>query len=109
PHLRIFVDDRCELYGDEFLKDYFRVNEAFIDAKEEGKDLARMDDPFERWGKQYGIDINLALVIKNSGFQFYLDSARDRWVLIGDSSQQGLEHPAMLYERRSRFPGSPKQ
>jgi hypothetical protein len=32
PRLRVFIDDRCELYGDEFLVNYYRAEPTFIDA-----------------------------------------------------------------------------
>jgi len=41
PHLRVFIDDRCELYGDAFIREYFE---------------AERDDParLEEWAKAYG-------------------------------------------------------
>ena len=30
PRLQVFVDDRCELYGDDFLLSYARHDRAFI-------------------------------------------------------------------------------
>lgn len=98
PHLRIFIDDRCELYGDAFLEDYFQTNKALLDAEKAGSP-ARMDDPIERWQEKYRINMNLALVIKGSGFQQYLEQATDRWEKIGDTSKPGLQDSAILYQR----------
>jgi hypothetical protein len=101
PRLRIFIDDRCELYGDAFLQDYFETNKALSEAHDRGEDLSRMEDPIERWSRKYGVEMNLALVMKGSGFQLYLDRADDRWSKIGDTSEPGLVHSAMLYRRRT--------
>jgi hypothetical protein len=60
PELRIFIDDRCELYGDAWLKEYA---DAFRDHPEQ----------VEQWAMQYGF--NLALVRPNQGFDTYLQSA----------------------------------
>ena len=61
PHLRVFVDDRCPLYGTKFLLDY---------------DHARRKDPgqIDRWREQYGF--GYALVRTGDPFDRYLsDSA----------------------------------
>jgi hypothetical protein len=109
PRLRIFMDDRCELYGDAFLQDYFETNKALYDAAEKGQDLSRMEDPVERWQRKYHVVMDLALVVKGSGFQRYLESVPDRWQKIGDTSERGLDDAALLYQRRtsSQPPPSP--
>src|SRR5262249_51285374 len=48
PRLRVFIDDRCELYGDEGLL-------AFTDAAEH--DPARI----EHWSRKYGFDLALTI------------------------------------------------
>jgi hypothetical protein len=98
PHLRIFVDDRCELYGDAFLQDYFDANQEYLDWAK-GKLMGPPQDHFDRWERQYDIKFHLALVIQKSGFDSYLQNATDRWSKIADSSQEGLEDPAVLYRR----------
>ena len=60
PGLRVFIDDRCELYGDEFLLDY---QDALV------RDPARLD----RWARQYGFDA--AVTATGSNFDRYLASA----------------------------------
>lgn len=60
PGLRVFIDDRCELYGDERL-------EAYIAAM-------RKDSPLiEQWTRQYGFEI--ALVAPGSAFDSYFSHA----------------------------------
>ena len=59
PRLRVFVDDRCSLYGTEFLQAY---------------DHARREAPAEidRWQRQYGF--RYALVETGGQFDRYLSS-----------------------------------
>jgi len=66
PRLRIFVDDRCTLYGTKFLLDY---------------DRARRADPaqIEHWRQQYGFDY--ALVRTGDPFDHYLSNSAG-WSLM---------------------------
>jgi hypothetical protein len=77
PELRVFIDDRCELYGDRWL-------EEFADAE------AHHPERIERWAEEYGFD--RALVIPGSGFDRYLRGA-DGWVRIDGTAD------AVLYRR----------
>ena len=77
PGLRVFIDDRCELYGDEGLL-------AYAEALE--RDPARVD----RWARESGLD--LALTATDSVFDRYLRDA-DGWTLIRRTE------PASLYRR----------
>jgi hypothetical protein len=79
PGLRVFIDDRCELYGDEGLL-------AYAEALE--RDPARVD----RWANDYGFD--LALAATGSGFDRYLRQARG-WTLVRETVA------ASLYRRLS--------
>jgi hypothetical protein len=67
PGLRVFVDDRCELYGPRWLK------EEFLEVEQ--SDPGRI----EQWSRQYGFDH--ALVQNGRGFDLYLRTAPD-WELI---------------------------
>jgi hypothetical protein len=78
PGLRVFIDDRCELYGDEQLLAYF-------DA------LQHRPEQVDRWADEYGFDI--ALTIKDSAFDRYL-RAGNRWDVIRTTPA------ATLYRRR---------
>jgi hypothetical protein len=77
PGLRVFIDDRCELYGDKGLIAYAQAmqNPAQID----------------QWARQYGFEI--ALVEKESAFDRYLDSTRE-WIKMRQTVS------ASLYRRR---------
>ncbi len=66
PRLRVFIDDRCALYGHDLLPAY---------------DHARRENParIDRWHDQYGFPY--ALVVTGSPFDRYLDQS-DAWVPI---------------------------
>jgi len=74
PDLRVFIDDRCSVYGGRFLGEY---------------DRARRDDPaqIERWQKQYGF--RHALVIAGDGFDRYLADSPD-WEPVDRTSAAAL-------------------
>ena len=74
PGLRVFIDDRCELYGDEGLL-------AYVEALE--RDPARLD----RWAREYGFE--LALTETGSGFDRYLRQSRG-WVLVRETAAASL-------------------
>jgi hypothetical protein len=77
PGLRVFIDDRCELYGDEGLLEYAH---------------AYFDDPtqIDHWQQQYRFD--LALVMADSKFDQHLRNASD-WTMLRQTE------PATLYQR----------
>jgi hypothetical protein len=62
PGFRLFIDDRCELYGDRRLMDY-------CDA------LYSQPERLEEWTRQYGFHI--ALVGNNSLFDQYLSRSAE--------------------------------
>jgi hypothetical protein len=66
PSLRIFIDDRCELYGEQRLLEY---QQAFL------QDPAMLED----WAREYGFDA--ALIETGSGFDRYLMSTKG-WKLV---------------------------
>ena len=76
--MRVFIDDRCPLYGTDFLQAY---------------DHARRESPaeIERWRRQYGF--RYALVETGGQFDRYLSSTPG-WTLLGRSPA------AMLYKRQ---------
>ncbi len=78
PRSRVFIDDRCSLYGTEFLVAY---------------DLARCNDParIDRWQQQYGF--RYALVESGGQFDQYLGGS-PTWTPIARSV------PATLYQLR---------
>ena len=66
PRLRVFIDDRCALYGAELLQQY---------------DRARREDPaqIDRWQQQYGF--RYALVETATPFDRYLRDSKT-WIMI---------------------------
>jgi hypothetical protein len=57
-----------------------------------------MPSPIDFWQDRYGIRIDIALVMKESGFHYYLDSVPGEWVKV---AQTAPKHGAALYLRRS--------
>ena len=47
PTLKIFMDDRCELYGDAWIKEY---------SDTLGKEPEQLGPTFERWAAEYGFE-----------------------------------------------------
>jgi hypothetical protein len=65
PGLRVFIDDRCELYGDEQILAYDRV---YADPEQ-----------LNRWAQQYGFD--RALLMTGSSVDRHLRSHPNWWVV----------------------------
>lgn len=59
PSFRVFIDDRCELYGDELLMKYAAADRS----------------DFEAWEKTYRFD--LALLLPNSNYRKYFETNPD--------------------------------
>jgi hypothetical protein len=80
PRLRVFIDDRCALYGTEFLQAY---------------DRARREDPsqIDRWQQQYGF--RYALVETGTPFDRYLKDS-ESWQLAEPATRA-----ARLYRLRA--------
>jgi hypothetical protein len=106
PRLRPFIDDRCELYGDAFLADYFHTNDALLKAREEHLAPAEVAQLgfIDRWEKQFGITMNIALVMKESGFQYYFEMMPNDWSKLGETDEK---YGTALYRRRTS-PSRPK-
>lgn len=108
PGLRPFIDDRCEVYGDAFLADYFHSNDALLLAQERKLPPGKLPplNCIDRWAKEYGIVIDLALVRKRSGFHYYLESMKDEWIKLDEMHEP---FGAALYQRRTPSPVCPKR
>ncbi len=85
PEMRIFIDDRCELYGDHWLA-------QFAEA------AWHHPERLEQWADQYGFA--LALVQAGAGFDDYLRTAPG-WTEVGRTDT------AALYRRASAAPDGP--
>jgi hypothetical protein len=70
PGFRVFIDDRCEVYGDAYLGEYIRGEQG--DA----------DELLEKWDSRYRFDY--ALTWRGSRFDAHYSSARG-WVLLGET------------------------
>jgi hypothetical protein len=69
PGYRVFIDDRCELFGDEFLLRFVEIRTRLESAKDwELIDLlSDPAEPFAVWREKYG-DPDFALVETDGGF-----------------------------------------
>jgi hypothetical protein len=82
PELRVFVDDRCEVYGDQWLHEYVRAEndpEVFLETCQ------------QRYGP-----FDLALTHTGSGFDRYFEHSSE-WTVLRRTSL------ATLYQRADRF------
>ena len=77
PGFRVFIDDRCELYGDEFMVKYIKAD---------GSD-------FETWTKTYRYD--LALLSPDSNYRKYFEGNPD-WRVVKSGPS------AVLYQKHNR-------
>ena len=83
PNCRVFVDDRCELFGDEFLTEFIEGSRADPAAS------------IAKWQKKYG-PFDAALVyIGDDGFEPYFAKSNE-WELV----KRGQS--AVLYRRKDR-------
>jgi hypothetical protein len=85
PGFRVFVDDRCELYGDRWLHDYVRA---------EGD-----PGPFVRGCEEAYRPFDLALTQTGSGFDRFFGSSSD-WAVVARTEA------ATLYQRRDSAGGA---
>jgi hypothetical protein len=74
PGYRVFIDDRCELYGDERLLRYAEV-------------MLRAPAVIDRWSEEYGFE--LALVKPGTAVERYLREAPG-WALVREAAGAGL-------------------
>jgi hypothetical protein len=74
PGLRVFIDDRCELYGDDKVLAYVKAEPS----------------QFEEWARRY--QFNIALTKSESSYNGYLNQAQG-WSIVKRTSA------AILYRR----------
>ncbi|AWM38216.1 hypothetical protein GobsT_36710 [Gemmata obscuriglobus] len=88
PRLKIFMDDRCELYGDDWIR-------AYSDAL--GETPEKLGPVFEGWAERYKFD--RAIVLSNPPSQDkppieqYLMSATEKWREVSRGKR------AVMFER----------
>ena len=68
PNYRVFVDDRCEVFGEDWLEEFVKAGET-----QEGTEAA-----MERWQKQYG-RFDFALARTGSEFDKYFAARPAEW------------------------------
>jgi hypothetical protein len=71
PRLRVFVDDRFELYGDEGLMNVIKAE----------------PEKFHQWAAKYGFE--MALIASGSKYDRILREARD-WQIVGETKSSVL-------------------
>ena len=89
PGYRVFIDDRCELFGDDFLRRFVLTREALT--------LGLYDHPgwpFAEWQQEYG-SFDLALVETGGGFDVALAVMPQAWEVVRRTET------ATLYQKRS--------
>lgn len=69
PGYRVFVDDRCELFGDAWLVD-------FVNAENDGT-----ADAMERWQREFG-EFDFALTATPSAYGDYFEQRPETWVMV---------------------------
>jgi hypothetical protein len=92
----------------ELLADYFHTNDALLQAKEAKlgvAEVARLGF-IDRWGRGYGIQMDLALVMKESGFPYYFETMLDQWIRLDETP---ATYCAALYQRLSVRDASKKR
>lgn len=89
PQLRVFVDDRCELYGDDFLREYDHVARAEPEL-------------VENWAARFGF--RLALTQSGSPLDQYFRDPESGWRLVATSEAANLFHRSDQCVRRSPLP-----
>jgi hypothetical protein len=87
PGYRVFVDDRCELYGDQWLRDYVAVESGLKDVRA----------AFEQWEEEYP-PFDFALTRTGSAFDEYFRMGG--WSLIKKTET------ASFYKKESISVGS---
>jgi hypothetical protein len=76
PGYRVFIDDRCELFGDEFLKRFVSTRAALAEGF-----YPYPAEPFAEWQHEYGT-FDLALVETGGGFDEALADLPQAWEVV---------------------------
>lgn len=95
PGYRVFIDDRCELFGDEFLTRFVRTRaELQLLVASEGAMTGEFDhpaEPFAKWQHEYG-SFDLALVETGGGFDVALAELPQAWEVVRQTETATLYH-----------------
>jgi len=90
PGCRVFIDDRCEVFGDDFLTRFVLTREALATGAFE-----HPAEPFAEWQQQYG-SFDMAIVESGGGFDVALAQMPAAWEEIRRTET------ATLYQKRVR-------
>jgi hypothetical protein len=90
PGYRVFIDDRCEVFGDEFLRGFVLTKQLLASG------FSDPAEPFARWQAEYG-DFDLALVETGGGFDQALGRIPE-WEVVRRTDT------ASLYRKGSQAP-----
>ena len=85
----MFIDDRCELFGDEFLTRFVQTRAALAEGF-----YAHPAEPFAGWQLEYGT-IDLAVVETGGGFDVALAELPQAWEVVRRTET------ATLYRKRA--------
>ncbi len=77
PGYRVFVDDRCEVFGDAWLNDFVHATDFMT------------KEHLDNWQKEYG-PFDYALVNPEGGFAGYFDARPDEWELLKKTETMAL-------------------
>ncbi len=88
PGYRVFIDDRCELFGDDFLV-RFVVTKSLLETNR----YDHPGEPFAEWQAEYG-SFDYALVESGGGFDMGLHALPNAWVELRRTDT------ATLYRKR---------
>lgn len=83
PGYKVFIDDRVELYGEDYIEDYVHSDTDI-----------RAESALEKWQAQYG-QFHFALVEPDSAYAKLLRKQTDQWKLI-------QEAPAAVFFKRQQ-------
>ena len=91
PGYRVFIDDRCELFGDDFLRQFVFTKEAMADRLF----YEHPAEPFAEWQQEYGT-FDFALVESGGGFDLALAELPQAWEVVRRTDT------ATFYQKRAR-------
>ncbi|MFO0936685.1 MAG: hypothetical protein U0798_09260 [Gemmataceae bacterium] len=80
PEFRVFIDDRCEIYGGKLIKEY-------CDASRGGLETGKAY--IEEQQRKYG-PYQYALTQLDTGFEMYLQSDTEHWQCLGRSQNHAF-------------------
>ncbi|WP_020472076.1 hypothetical protein [Zavarzinella formosa] len=76
PRCLVFIDDRCELYGDQFLEEYV-LTKGLLGQKK----IQIPGKPLDDWQEKYG-PFDFALVTNDEGFDLAFASQKNIWQVL---------------------------